>query len=56
MLSMLALIVKSDNNVDDREVEALREVAVYIGMKPADADALMQIDADKAKDDWQWLK
>lgn len=56
MLSMLALIVKSDNNVDDREVEALREVAVYIGMKPADADALMHIETDKAKDDWQWLK
>ena len=56
MLSMLALIVKSDNNVDDRELEALREVAVYIGMKASDADALMQIDSDKAKDEWQWLK
>ena len=56
MLSMLALIVKSDNNVDDREVEALREVAVYIGMKPADADALMKIDSVKTQNEWQWLK
>lgn len=56
MLSMLALIVKSDKNVDDKEVEALREVAIYIGMKATDVDALMQIDSSKAKDEWQWLK
>ena len=42
MLSMLTLIVKSDENVTDKEVEALKDVAVYIGMKPADVDALMK--------------
>ena len=56
MLSMLALIVKSDKNVTDKEVEALKEVAVYIGMKTADVDALMNLDVKKAQDEWQWIK
>ena len=56
MLSMLALIVKSDHNVTDKEVEALKEVAVYIGMKTADVDALMNLDVKKAQDEWQWMK
>ncbi len=41
MLSMLARIVKSDADVSDTEVDALRDVAVYIGMKTDDVDALM---------------
>ena len=41
MLSMLALIVKSDANISDREIDALKDVAVYIGMKPQDVDILM---------------
>ena len=56
MLSMLALIVKSDENVTKQEVETLKEVAVYIGMKATDVDALMNLDLNKAKDDWQWIK
>ena len=56
MLSMLALIVKSDSKIDDKEVEALREVALYIGMKASDVDTLMKIDVNKAKDDLLWLK
>ena len=56
LLSMLALIVKSDTNVTDREVETLKEVAVYIGMKPTDVDALMNLNPQQAKDDWQWMK
>ena len=56
MLSMLALIVKSDSEVTDKEVETLKEVAVYIGMKAEDVDALMELDAKKAKDEWQWMK
>ena len=56
LLSMLALIVKSDTNVSDREVETLKEVAVYIGMKPTDVDALMNLDSQQAKDNWQWMK
>ena len=56
MLSMLALIVKSDEEITDKEVETLKEVAVYIGMKPTDVDALMNMDVDKAKEEWQWLQ
>ena len=56
MLSMLALIVKSDEQVTPSEVETLKEVAVYIGMKASDVDALMNIDPAKAKDEWQWMK
>ena len=55
MLSMLALIVKSDADVSSTEVETLKEVAVYIGMKATDVDALMNLDIDKAKDEWQWI-
>ena len=55
MLSMLALIVKSDANISDKEIESLKEVAVYIGMKATDVDALMNLDPEKAKDEWQWM-
>ena len=55
MLSMLALIVKSDANIYNKEVETLKEVAVYIGMKATDVDALMNLDIEKAKDEWQWM-
>jgi DnaJ like chaperone protein len=48
--------VKSDANVSEKEIETLKEVAVYIGMKAADVDALMNIDPQKAKDEWQWMK
>ena len=56
MLSMLALIIKSDANISNKEVETLKEVAVYIGMKATDVDALMNLDIEKAKDEWQWMK
>ena len=56
MLSMLALIVKSDEQVTASEVETLKEVAVYIGMKATDVDALMNIDPVKARDEWMWMK
>ena len=56
MLSMLAMIVNSDDNVSNQEVETLKEVAMYIGMKATDVDALMNLDPEKAKDEWQWMK
>ena len=56
MLSMLAMIVKSDENVSNQEVETLKEVAMYIGMKATDVDALMNLDPEKAKDEWQLMK
>ena len=56
MLSMLAMIVKSDENVSNQEIETLKEVAMYIGMKATDVDALMNLDPEKAKDEWEWMK
>lgn len=56
MLSMLTLIVKSDSDVSDKEIDALKDVAVYIGMKMTDVDALMNADIEKAKEEWQWMK
>jgi DnaJ like chaperone protein len=56
MLSMLAMIVKSDKNISKQEIETLKEVAVYIGMKATDVDALMNIDPIKARDEWMWMK
>ena len=59
MLSMLALIVKSDAQITDTEVEALKEVAIYIGLKATDVDTVMHLDEQKvqdAKDEWQWIK
>ena len=56
MLSMLTLIIKSDANITPSEVETLKEVAVYIGMKATDVDALMNIDPVKARDEWMWMK
>ncbi len=56
MLSMLALIVKSDEQVTAGEVETLKEVAIYIGMKATDVDALMNVDPIKARDEWMWMK
>jgi Uncharacterized protein conserved in bacteria len=56
MLSMLAMIVKSDENISKQEIETLKEVAVYIGMKATDVDALMNIDPIKARDEWMWMK
>jgi DnaJ like chaperone protein len=38
------------------EIETLKEVAVYIGMKATDVDALMNVDPVKARDEWMWMK
>jgi len=56
MLSMLALIVKSDEHISDKEIETLKEVAVYIGMKATDVDALMNLDINQTKDELKWLR
>ena len=37
-------------------LETLKEVAVYIGMKATDVDALMNIEPIKARDEWMWMK
>lgn len=52
LLSMLAMISKSDHDIADKEVEALKDVATYIGLKSSDVDALLSLDPDEAKKDW----
>ena len=41
LLSMLVMISKSDKEVSAAEVDALKDVAVYIGMQMSDIDALL---------------
>ena len=52
LLSMLVMISKSDENLDDKELEALHDVSIYMGMKSADVDALLDIDPELAKQGW----
>ena len=52
LLSMLVMISKSDENLDDKELEALHDVSIYMGMKSADVDALLDVDPELAKQGW----
>jgi DnaJ like chaperone protein len=52
LLSMLVMISKSDERLDDKETEALHDVSIYMGMKPADVDALLDLDPELAKQGW----
>lgn len=52
LLSMLVMISKSDENLDDKELEALHDVSIYMGMKSKDVDELLNIDPELAKQGW----
>lgn len=52
LLSMLVMISKSDENLDDKELEALHDVSIYMGMKSKDVDDLLNIDPELAKQGW----
>lgn len=52
LLSMLVMISKSDENLDDKELEALHDVSIYMGMKSSDVDALLDLDPELAKKGW----
>jgi DnaJ like chaperone protein len=52
LLSMLVMISKSDDNLDDKELEALHDVAIYMGMKGKDVDDLLDLDPELAKQGW----
>jgi len=52
LLSMLVMISKSDENLDDKELEALHDVSIYMGMKPTDVDELLDLDPELAKQGW----
>lgn len=52
LLSMLVMISKSDENLDDKELEALHDVSIYMGMKSKDVDDLLNLDPELAKQGW----
>lgn len=52
LLSMLVMISKSDNDLDDKELEALHDVSIYMGMKSKDVDDLLDLDPELAKQGW----
>jgi len=52
LLSMLVMISKSDENLDEKELEALHDVAIYMGMKRHDVEDLLQLDPQLAKRGW----
>jgi DnaJ like chaperone protein len=52
LLSMLVMISKSDEHLDDKELEALHDVSIYMGMKSQDVDDLLDIDPELAKRGW----
>ena len=52
LLSMLVMISKSDEHLDEKELEALHDVAIYMGMKSHDVDDLLDLDPELAKKGW----
>ena len=52
LLSMLVMISKSDEHLDEKELEALHDVAIYMGMKSHDVDDLLNLDPELAKKGW----
>ena len=52
LLSMLVMISKSDANLDEKELEALHDVAIYMGMKRQQVDELLDLDPELAKKGW----
>lgn len=52
LLSMLVMISKSDANLDEKELESLHDVAIYMGMKGQQVDDLLDLDPELAKKGW----
>ena len=52
LLSMLVMISKSDEHLDEKELEALHDVSLYMGMKGKDVDDLLDLDPELAKKGW----
>ena len=55
LLSMLVMISKSDDNLDEKELENLHDAALYMGMKGSDVDQLLDLDPELAKQGWPEL-
>ncbi|MCR5679009.1 MAG: TerB family tellurite resistance protein [Prevotella sp.] len=52
LLSMLVMISKSDEDLDAKELEALHDVAIYMGLKSSNVDTLLNINPEEAKKGW----
>ena len=53
---MLVMISKSDEYLDEKELEALHDVSIYMGLKSQDVDALLDLDPELAKQGWPELR
>ena len=56
MLNFLAMIAASDGNVCAAEVEALKEVAMYMGLSTAEVDSILNMGGDSIEDAYKVLE
>lgn len=56
MLNFLAMIAASDGNVCAAEVEALKEVANYMGLSAAEVDSMLNMGGDSLEDAYKVLE
>ena len=56
MLNFLAMIAASDGNVCAAEVEALKEVALYMGLSVAEVDSMLNMGGDTVEDAYKVLE
>ena len=56
LLNFLAMIAASDGNVCVAEVEALKEVAIYMGLSAAEVDSMLNMGGDSLEDAYKVLE
>ena len=56
LLSFLAEIAKSDGHISSEEVEALKEVAVYMGLSAQEAESMLSLKGDSLEDAYKVLE
>ena len=56
MLNFLAMIAASDGDVCAAEVEALKEVATYMGLSTAEVDSILNMGGDSVEDAYKVLE
>lgn len=56
LLSFLAEIAKSDGQISREEVEALKEVAIYMGLSAQEAESMLSLKGDSLEDAYKVLE
>lgn len=56
LLSFLAMIAASDGNVCAAEIDALKEVAHYLGLSAAEVDSMLNMEGDTLEDAYKVLE